>query len=51
MIFFLYYLGDGDVRKKMEDMVIDLYFENYIEFTGLVSYNYVMEFLYVVMFV
>ena len=41
---FFILLGDGDVRKKMEEMVINYHLGNYVEFTGVVSYNNVMEY-------
>ena len=45
---FFILLGDGDVRKKMEEMVTNYHLNNYVEFTGIVSYEKVMEYLYIV---
>lgn len=40
-------LGDGDVRKKMERMASDYNLSHYIEFTGIVSYEKVVEYLFI----
>jgi glycosyltransferase involved in cell wall biosynthesis len=42
---FFILLGDGDVRKKMEEMATNYHLNNYVEFTGIVSYEKVMEYL------
>ncbi len=38
-------VGDGEVRKYMQELAVKLQVENYIDFTGLVNYNEVMEYI------
>ena len=40
-------LGDGDVRKKMEELAQDYGINNFIKFTGIVDYKKVQEYLYI----